>query len=132
MSSRSAFNIGTAVTKARSWFERRSVGSRRGGTGDLGSRVVQSLLDQGTRTKMLVRRGVRRDRLPHGVEVAEVDFTQEHLLQAALQGASCVVSAVNGLDDVVIELQSRLLDGAVRAEVQRFIPSDFALDFKHA
>lgn len=102
-----------------------------GATGDLGSRIVQALVANGTRTKVLVRRGARRDTLPRSVEVVEVDYTQKRLLQAALRDATCVVSAVNGLDDVVIDLQSRLLDASVAVGMPRFIPSDFSLDFTH-
>jgi hypothetical protein len=40
-----------------------------------------------------------------------------------------VVSALNGLSDVILDRQSVLIDGAVRAGVPRFIPSDFSADF---
>jgi hypothetical protein len=40
-----------------------------------------------------------------------------------------VVSAVLGLREVMVEAQSVLLEGAVRAAVPRFIPSDYSLDF---
>jgi hypothetical protein len=36
---------------------------------------------------------------------------------------------VNGLEEVVIGLQTRMLEAAVAAGVRRFVPSDFALDF---
>ena len=41
----------------------------------------------------------------------------------------CVVSALNGLHDVIVGRQSVLLEGAVKAGVARFIPSDFSADF---
>ncbi len=50
-------------------------------------------------------------------------------LAAACSGAACVVSALNGLQDVIIDRQSALLDAAVRAGVPRFISSDYSLDF---
>jgi hypothetical protein len=40
-----------------------------------------------------------------------------------------VVSALNGLEPVMIGMQGRLLDAAVAASVPRFIPSDYSLDF---
>lgn len=40
-----------------------------------------------------------------------------------------MVSALNGLREVVLDRQSALLDAAVRAGVPRFIPSDFSADF---
>jgi hypothetical protein len=40
-----------------------------------------------------------------------------------------IVSAVQGLRDVIVDGQTRLLRAAERAGVQRMIPSDYALDF---
>lgn len=40
-----------------------------------------------------------------------------------------VVSALQGLRDVMIDAQGALLKASVAAKVQRFIPSDYALDF---
>jgi hypothetical protein len=39
------------------------------------------------------------------------------------------VSALNGLEPVIIGMQGRLLDAALAAGVPRFIPSDYSLDF---
>ncbi len=47
----------------------------------------------------------------------------------ACSGASCVVSALSGLREVIVERQKVLLDAAVNAGVPRFIPSDFSIDF---
>jgi len=47
----------------------------------------------------------------------------------ACKDAHCVVSALAGLEEVVLKLQKVLLDGAVLACVPRFIPSDYSLDF---
>jgi nucleoside-diphosphate-sugar epimerase len=44
-------------------------------------------------------------------------------------GASCVVSALQGLGDVIVDLQRTLLEGAIKADVPRFIPSDYSIDF---
>ena len=40
-----------------------------------------------------------------------------------------MVSALQGLRDVILDIQGALLNAAVAAKVPRFIPSDFALDF---
>ena len=47
----------------------------------------------------------------------------------ACADAGCVISALNGLGDVILDRQSVLIDAAVRAGVPRFIPSDFSADF---
>jgi hypothetical protein len=44
-------------------------------------------------------------------------------------GASCVVSALQGLRDVIVDAQAALLDAAVKAGVPRLIPSDYSIDF---
>jgi len=40
-----------------------------------------------------------------------------------------VVSALQGLRDVILDAQTVLLDAAVKAGVPRFIPSDYSIDF---
>jgi hypothetical protein len=47
----------------------------------------------------------------------------------ACADAVCVVSALNGLGEVILDRQSVLIDAAVRAGVPRFIPSDFSADY---
>jgi hypothetical protein len=47
----------------------------------------------------------------------------------ALDDVSCVVSALNGLRDVIIDRQTILLNAAVKAGVPRFISSDYSEDF---
>jgi uncharacterized protein YbjT (DUF2867 family) len=64
-----------------------------------------------------------------GVSIVEVDFRSIADLTEACKGGSCVVSALSGLRDVIVENQSALLQAAVEAGVPRFIPSDFAIDF---
>jgi hypothetical protein len=41
----------------------------------------------------------------------------------------CLVSALAGLRETVIDTQKNILDAAVQANVQRFIPSDYSTDF---
>jgi hypothetical protein len=47
----------------------------------------------------------------------------------ACDGAACVVSALAGLRDVIVDTQSILLEAALAARIPRFIPSDFSMDF---
>jgi len=63
------------------------------------------------------------------VTVTVVDREDAAAMAVACEGASCVVSALNGLREVIVERQSSLLDAAVKAGVPRFIPSDYAADF---
>tara|TARA_R110000744_G_C19341610_1_gene559504 strand:+ start:193 stop:1095 length:903 start_codon:yes stop_codon:yes gene_type:complete len=104
-----------------------------GGTGNLGGRIVKALLDKGTEVRVLVRSTSDNEKISHlkrmGAKIIPLDMTKEQEISSACSGASCVVSALAGLEDVVIETQKTLLDGAILAGVPRFIPSDYSLDF---
>ena len=64
-----------------------------------------------------------------GANVIRVDFDNINEIAAACNNANCVVSAVAGLRDIVVDLQKNILDGAIKAGVTRFIPSDFCTDY---
>jgi uncharacterized protein YbjT (DUF2867 family) len=64
-----------------------------------------------------------------GAEIVEVDYADLGSLTQACSGANCVVSALSGLHDVIVDAQTTLLEAAVAANVPRFIPSDFSVDF---
>jgi len=104
-----------------------------GATGNLGGRIVKSLLQSGARVKALVRPHTDPDRIERlkspDVEIAEVDLNDAPAVASACSGADCVISALAGLRDVIVETQSSLLEGAVMAQVPRFIPSDYSIDF---
>jgi len=104
-----------------------------GATGDLGRRITKALLQKGAGVKALVRResepGKIKDLQLAGVEVATLDFDDNASMVEACSGAACVVSALSGLREVIVETQARLLDAAVEAGVPRFIPSDYSIDF---
>ena len=104
-----------------------------GTTGDLGGRVLSALVRRGVDVRALVRSGTpaaAQDavRVRGGTPVP-VNFADHAALSDALAGAECVVSVLNGLEPVILDLQGRLLDAAVAAGVPRFLPSDFSLDF---
>ncbi len=65
-----------------------------------------------------------------GVTVIAVDLNSSTDLEQACSGMDCVVSALAGLGDVIVDLQQRLLDSALKAGVPRFIPSDFCTDYR--
>jgi uncharacterized protein YbjT (DUF2867 family) len=66
-----------------------------GGTGLLGSKVVDRLVAAGEQVRVLTRDRQRARRLPAGVEVVLGDVTRGSLT-AAVEGCACVVSAVHG------------------------------------
>ena len=104
-----------------------------GATGNLGGRIVNSILREGAAVRALVRTGTARDKSEAlrrcGASVVEVDFHELDQVVKACAGASCVVSAFAGLRDVIVDTQRVLLEGSVKAGVPRFIPSDFSADY---
>lgn len=102
-----------------------------GATGDLGGRIVRELAALGAPVAALVRPGTAPGRLADlPAEARLVDFARTEALASALGDAACVVSALSGLEPVILDTQGRLLDAAVATGVPRFIPSDFAIDFR--
>jgi len=101
-----------------------------GATGDLGLRIARALSARGAEVLALVREGAKTAAIASsGAAIQTIDFNDAMALRDTLHGTSCVVSALNGLEDTIIGLQGRVLDAAVAAGVQRFIPSDYSLDF---
>lgn len=104
-----------------------------GATGDLGGRVLSALVRRGVEVRALVRSATptaSQDAVrARGGMPIPVDFADKAALTRALAGAECVVSVLNGLEPIILDLQGQLLDAAVAAGVPHFIPSDFSLDF---
>lgn len=120
-----------------------------GATGDLGGRIVRALRTHDTRVRVLTRgssgsstsRSTSRsstgsspaaERLAtaDGVEVITADYADHDALTSALAGVDVVVSAVSGTRAVIVDAQRALLRAAVEAGVERFVPSDYAADYR--
>jgi nucleoside-diphosphate-sugar epimerase len=104
-----------------------------GATGNLGGRIARALRERGAGVRALVRNNTPLDKVERlremGVTIASVDFSSASQMASACSGAACVVSALAGLRDVVVEARMVLLNAAVKAGVTRFIPSDYSIDF---
>ncbi|GAB3700643.1 hypothetical protein GCM10027592_27820 [Spirosoma flavus] len=105
-----------------------------GATGNLGQHIAQSLRRRGANVTALVRQGSNRETISklrqQGVSIIDVDFSNVASLTKACQGGTCLVSALSGLRDVLVEGQTRLLQAAIGAGVPRFIPSDYCIDYR--
>lgn len=104
-----------------------------GGTGNLGGRIIRDLIKRGAAVRAIVRRETEPEKTEKikqlGAEAIFVEMSNRKDLQNACHGASCVVSALSGLRDVIVDVQTQLLEAAIEAGVPRFIPSDFSIDF---
>jgi nucleoside-diphosphate-sugar epimerase len=103
-----------------------------GATSRLGTLIGKALLDKpDVQLRVLVRPGSRQKAAEfekRGAQVIEGAIDTEAGLASFYQGASSVVSSLQGGPDVIIDGQTRLLRAARDAGVKRFIPSDYSLD----
>lgn len=96
-----------------------------GATGKLGGKIVRELIALGAE----VRVTQRRPSVIEGVEAVHADLADEASLARACEGVHVVVSAVQGLRDVIVDGQTRLIRAAERAGVARLLPSAYALEY---
>lgn len=102
-----------------------------GATGDLGGRVTRALISRGASVRFIQRpsSGSSTSALTAaGAQAVEAAHDDGAALERACEGVSCVVSTLNGLEPVILEAQTRLMDAAIAAGVPRFIPSDYSAD----
>ena len=104
-----------------------------GATGNLGGKIVKALLALDVEVRAIVRLETDikkvKDLEQKGVKVYQVDTSNKTEISKHCIGAHCLVSALAGLRETVIDAQKLFLDAAVEANVQRFIPSDYSSDF---
>lgn len=104
-----------------------------GATGNLGGRIAGAMLERGANVRAVVRHNSDPGRVEalrkRGAAIAAVDFNSVSELAGACAGGACVISALAGLREVIVEAQTLLLEAAVKAGVPRFIPSDYSIDF---
>ncbi|TVR14088.1 MAG: NAD-dependent epimerase/dehydratase family protein [Balneolaceae bacterium] len=104
-----------------------------GATGNLGGKITDALLKKGAEVTAIVRMETDEEKViglrEKGVEVHRVDMASRSEIAKHCKGAGCVVSALAGLEETVIDAQKIVADAAIEANVKRFIPSDYSIDF---
>ncbi|KAM6484797.1 NAD(P)-binding protein [Trichoderma sp. SZMC 28011] len=102
-----------------------------GATGNLGPVILQALLAASLQTTVLTRVGsAHKVSVPAGSEsllkVQEVDYNSHDNLVSALQTVDVVLSTLGFTD--LFSTQKKLIDASLKAQVSRFIPSEFGND----
>ncbi len=104
-----------------------------GATGNLGGKIVDALIDKGVKVRAIVRKETNGEKIrileSKGVEVYKVNMAGKEDIAKHCINVNCVISALSGLRDTIIDTQKIILDAAIIAQVPKFIPSDFAIDF---
>ncbi|KQS36257.1 NmrA family NAD(P)-binding protein [Pedobacter sp. Leaf194] len=104
-----------------------------GATGHLGSMICLALAERGAAVKALVRPESDPEKIAfltrNGIAPVSAQYSDLKSLAEACRGADCIISALAGLGEVIVEHQSALLDAAIMSGVKRFIPSDFCTDY---
>lgn len=104
-----------------------------GATGNLGGRIVRELLARNVEVRAIVRLETDQVKIKaleeKGVIVFQADTNSKSEISKYCAGAHCLVSALAGLRETIIDSQKIFLEAAVEANVQRFIPSDYSIDF---
>jgi nucleoside-diphosphate-sugar epimerase len=104
-----------------------------GATGNLGGKIVAALLNKGAEVRAIVRLQTDANKIKqlekNGVKVFQVNTSISSEISKYCIGADCVISALAGLRETIIDAQEIILDAAVEAKVKRFIPSDYSSDF---
>jgi hypothetical protein len=93
-------------------------------SGNLGPSVLKELLDAGFDVTILGRSNSTAKHDPRA-KVVEVDYSSFESLKAALGGHQAVVNTLGAAPQ---DIHLRLIDAAVAAKVQRFVPSEFGND----
>lgn len=93
--------------------------------GNVGSVLLDTFLKESSFKVTVLSRQDSQSTFPSGVKVLHADYDSQDSLIKALQGQDAVISLVGS---GVLKDQAKLIDAAIAAGVQRFVPSEFGSD----
>ncbi|KAI8626419.1 NAD(P)-binding protein [Xylariaceae sp. FL1651] len=97
-----------------------------GATGRLGSYFVEELVKTGKHTITALTRGGSKSKIPEGVKVIEVDYSDEAALVAALQGQEFLAIVLGS--SALPETHSQIVKAAAKAGVSYIMPTAYGAD----
>jgi len=81
-----------------------------GATGKLGQKICRELIKQNAAVRAIVREGGKPEKIAAleqmGVEIVKADLASQPELTEACSGVSCLVSAVAGLREIIVDSQT--------------------------
>jgi len=99
-----------------------------GASGNLGPAILKALLDSSKFNVTVLTRHESKATFPSAAKVVRVDYSSLQSLTSAFQGQDAIVSTLSAL---ALSDQTRMIDAAIAAKVQRFIPSEFGSDLQN-
>ncbi|KAG4420981.1 hypothetical protein IFR04_005850 [Cadophora malorum] len=99
-----------------------------GASGNLGPAILKALLDSSKFNVTVLTRHESKATFPSAAKVVRVDYSSLDSLKSAFQGQDAIVSTLSAL---ALSDQTRMIDAAIAAKVQRFIPSEFGSDLQN-
>lgn len=96
-----------------------------GAGGNVGVVLLDALLRESSFKVTVLSRQGSQSTFPSGVQVIHADYDSEDSLAKAFEGQDVVISLVAS---AALRSQTKLIDAAIAAGVQRFIPSEFGSD----
>jgi hypothetical protein len=93
--------------------------------GNIGPTVLNTFLKESFFNTTVLSREGSSSTFPSGVKVLRANYDSVDSLKEAFKGQDVVISLVAG---VVLGDQNKLIDAAIAAGVQRFLPSEFGSD----
>ncbi|KPM37518.1 hypothetical protein AK830_g9037 [Neonectria ditissima] len=98
-----------------------------GVSGNVGRSTVKALLQNGFKVTGVTRQ-TSDSAVPEGIDHIKSDYSEESLV-IALKGQDAVVSTVSSIVvGQTLSLQKTIIDAAIKAGVQVFVPSEYGID----
>ena len=94
-----------------------------GAKGNVGSSITRAILESSLLKLTILSRKNGTSSFPAGVAIHKVDYNSRSELVAALQGIDAIVCAIGATG---FGEQKRIIDAAIEAGVQRYLPSEFS------
>ncbi|CAM1510591.1 Fc.00g009260.m01.CDS01 [Cosmosporella sp. VM-42] len=96
-----------------------------GGTGTIGSIILNSLLSKNVHTITAISRADSKATFPDAVTVKKISYDDEEALVSALRGQDVLLMALNR---EAMDIQVNLIKAAAKAGVEYVIPTEFGSD----